>query len=240
MPEAVPEIVVAPEQFLRARFRALVREAHAHAAGEARRFSLAIPGGSVVPRLLGTLDDSTTDWTACDLFWCDERAVAADHPDSNYGASMAGWLGALSETGIAVHRMAADGSSLDEDAQRYEQTMRKALGEAGVLDVVVVGVGEDGHVCSLFPRHGALGESARWVVAVDDAPKPPPRRLSFTLPVLAQAHVLVVAAFGIAKRDAMREALDDRASTLPVAQALRAARRSVVLLDEDAAGNRRA
>jgi PPK2 family polyphosphate:nucleotide phosphotransferase len=86
-------------------------------------------------------------------------------------------------------------------------------------------------VASLFPGHPALEERERFVVAVGDAPKPPARRLTLTLPVLWEADLVVVAAFGEAKAAAVRAALADETSTLPVAQAVRGARRVLFLLD---------
>src|SRR5262249_33608087 len=97
------------------------------------------------------------------------------------------------------------------------------------------GMGPDGHVCSLFPGHEALHEATRWVLPIEDSPKPPPRRLTMTLPALALSELLVVGAFGRSKEEPVREALRDPASGLPVALAVRAARRALFPLDTDAA-----
>jgi 6-phosphogluconolactonase len=96
-------------------------------------------------------------------------------------------------------------------------------------------VGPDGHVCSLFPGHPLLAERRRWVAVVEDSPKPPPRRLTLTLPVLAAAELVVVAALGTSKAEVVREALADKESALPLALVVRQARRAVLLLDPDAA-----
>jgi 6-phosphogluconolactonase/glucosamine-6-phosphate isomerase/deaminase len=85
-------------------------------------------------------------------------------------------------------------------------------------------------VCSLFPGHRLLRERERLVAPIEDSPKPPPRRLTLTLPALWSAELLVVAAVGEAKAAVLKEALDDPRSELPVALALRRARRAVVLL----------
>ena len=82
-----------------------------------------------------------------------------------------------------------------------------------------------------------LEETARWAAALDDAPKPPPRRLTLTLPLLAAARLVVIAAFGAAKRDVVRAALDEAGSPLPVARLARAAGAPLLLLDEAAAGD---
>jgi 6-phosphogluconolactonase len=131
--------------------------------------------------------------------------------------------------------MPADASDLAAAALTYEQKMARVLGAPAQLDVVLLGVGPDGHVGSLFPGHALLSESRRLVAAVEDSPKPPPWRLTLTLPALAAAHLVVVAAFGEAKAAVVREGLRDPASRLPVALATRAAAQVLWLLDPGAA-----
>jgi 6-phosphogluconolactonase len=84
----------------------------------------------------------------------------------------------------------------------------------------------------LFPGHPALSETSRRVLAITDSPKPPPRRLTLTLPALAGAEIFI-AAFGAAKAEVMREALHAPASPLPVARAARLGRSAVFLLDDE-------
>jgi 6-phosphogluconolactonase len=127
--------------------------------------------------------------------------------------------------------MPADGADLEKAARAYEADLVSALGTPPRLDLALLGVGPDGHVCSLFPGHPLLRERTRRVAAIEDAPKPPPRRLTLTLPALWDTELLVVAALGETKAAAMGEALTDPASLLPVAQAIRGARRVAVLLD---------
>ena len=106
------------------------------------------------------------------------------------------------------------------------------LGDTPQFDIALLGVGPDGHVCSLFPGHTALAESSRRVLAITDSPKPPPRRLTLTLPALAGAEIHI-AAFGAAKAAVIRDALRTPASALPVARAARLGRSAVFLLDDD-------
>jgi 6-phosphogluconolactonase len=220
---------------LRARFVAIAVTSAMAAMQERGRFALAVPGGSVVPTLLSALAPSTLPWGATDVFWCDERAVPPTDERSNYHESASSWLGVLQDSGVRVHRMEADAVALDQSATRYAARLEAALGTPPVLDLAVVGVGEDGHVGSLFPGDPVVELHDRWVVAVPQAPKPPSARLSLTLPVLTAARCLVVAAFGASKRDAMRRALEERDCQLPVARALRASPRAIVLLDDGAA-----
>ncbi len=130
--------------------------------------------------------------------------------------------------------MRGEDRDLARSASDYERELTAALGRPPRLDVALLGVGADGHVCSLFPGHRALAETSRLVAVVTDAPKPPEVRLTLTLPALAGALV-IVAAFGPAKAPAIAEALSDPASTLPVALAVRGAREALFLLDASAA-----
>ena len=199
------------------------------------RFALALPGGSVATRFFPRLARLPLDWSAVDFFWGDERAVPADDPESNYGAARALWLAPARAPEARVHRMKADAADLERAARDYAEEMERALGRPPRLDLALLGVGPDGHVCSLFPGHALLAERARWVAAIEDSPKPPPRRLTLTLPTLAAAALVVIAALGRAKAEAMREAIEDPASPLPVALVARSAARAVVLLDPEAA-----
>ena len=231
------ELVVATPEALRRGFKTLVSELARDAIAARGRFALAIPGGSVVSVLLEGLQASDADWRATELFWCDERAVPAQHADSNYGASMAGWLGALFDSGIRTHRMEAEVGSLDDACRRYERVLVDTLGATPILDLAVVGVGEDGHIASLFPDSSALAEEERSVIGVEDAPKHPRRRVTLTLPMIARTRCLVVAAFGHSKRDVVRCALEEPTCRLPVARAMRATTRCVILLDDAAASS---
>jgi len=233
---SAPEVVVdRPEalaDLLARRTTDLAREAFS-ARGQ---FGVALPGGSVATAFLPRLAGAEVDWPRADLFWGDERAVPPDHPDSNYGLARSLWLKEAGFSADHVHRMAADAPDLDRAARDYEAALASRYGNSPSLDLALLGVGPDGHVCSLFPGHPLLDETKKFAAAITDSPKPPPRRLTLTLPTLDAARLLVVAAFGEAKAKVMREALNDPGSSLPVARAIRTARRCLVLLDLDAAG----
>jgi 6-phosphogluconolactonase len=141
-----------------------------------------------------------------------------------------------------VHRMPADADDLDAAGRAYALTLSKGTGarreEAPVLDLVWLGVGEDGHVASLFPGSPALHVADRWVVAVTDAPKPPPRRLTVTLPVLDAARRVVILASGAEKAEIVRAAIEGgpNAHALPAHAVATAAPGRLWLLDAAAAG----
>jgi 6-phosphogluconolactonase len=210
-------------------------EEEAAAAFAARdRFTVALPGGSVAEAFAPRLAALPVDWSRVELFWVDERAVPAEDRASNYGLALRLGLAAVGAPAARVHRMAGDAGDLDGAAASYERTLRDSLGEPPRLDVALLGVGEDGHVASLFPAHPLLAERRRLVAPVLDAPKPPPRRLTLTLPALLAARLLVIAAFGEAKAAAIGAALEDADSPLPVARLARGARRVLFLLDPPA------
>ncbi len=237
MTNSVPEheVVVAPVEALRDGFVELVRDLARDAIAQRGRFSFAVPGGSVAEMLLTGLARDTVAWEKADLFWCDERVVGSSDPNSNYGAARAGWLQSLADSALRIHPMVRTVDTPERLAHAYAAEMREALGTAPVLDLVVVGVGEDGHVCSLFPGLPAIDETERWVVGVEGAPKLPRQRVSLTLPLVTGARCLVVAAFGLGKKDVIRCAIEEPSCILPVARALRGAARAVVLLDDPAA-----
>ena len=199
--------------------------------------TLAVPGGSVAEQFFPVLASADLDWRRLHLFWCDERAVPADHPDSNYRIA-AEWRLSAAMPAANVHRMKGEEDDLDRAARAYEAELRSVAGSRGAVDVALVGVGPDGHVCSLFPSHPALEERARLVLPIADSPKPPSRRLTLTLPAL-QGALLVAAAFGASKADVMRDAIENPSSLLPVARAARQAAAAVFLLDSAAAAGLR-
>jgi 6-phosphogluconolactonase len=193
-------------------------------------FSLAIPGGSTASLMLPVLVAAPIEWEHVDLLWCDERAVPPDDEESNFALAARIFARSQALGRIRMHRMPADDPDLHAAAGRYDRLVHQIAGTPPVIDLILLGVGEDGHVCSLFPGHRALHERERSVVAVEDSPKPPPRRLTFTLPVLAAARVVCIATFGERKADVVHAALDDSAMSTPVAMALGRAREAWVLL----------
>jgi 6-phosphogluconolactonase len=120
-------------------------------------------------------------------------------------------------------------------AAAAEHALVAVLGAPPRLDIVWLGIGPDGHVASLFPGHPALRDRTRWVVAIDDAPKPPPARLTLTLQALGLAHSLWIAALGDSKAEVVHATLEEPASLLPAALATRASPAPLWLLDPAAA-----
>lgn len=240
MPPADPEVAIGDVAALAARLAERVA-GEVSAALEARgRCVVLLTGGSLAPTFFPALAALPLDWRAVDFVWGDERAVPPDAADSNYRAARELWLDPAGVPQARRHRMPAERGDLEAAAAAYAAELEAVAGVAGgppAVDVALLGVGPDGHVCSLFPGHPALDEGERWVMAVHDSPKPPPRRLTVTLPVLAAARSTVVAALGEGKAAAVAAALRDPASTLPVALVARRAQRALFLLDAAAAAS---
>jgi 6-phosphogluconolactonase len=163
---------------------------------------LGIPGGSaleVLSRVRASLAPEL--WRSLKLTWVDERVVPFDDAQSNRGAAYRG--NALSkDQPVALELpLVLDGESPEAAVTRTTEAFRRDFG--GALDVALLGLGEDGHVASLFPGHATL-ETRAPVAAVADSPKPPAQRVTLTLPVLASAKVeRYVVAIGAGKRSAV-------------------------------------
>jgi len=134
------------------------------------------------------------------FYFGDERCVPPEHPDSNYGMAMRTLFGSGMPQGCTVHRMEADSDDLLAAASRYATVLPESI------DILLLGVGEDGHIASLFPFSAALHESKQRVLPIF-APKQPNQRLTITPPVILQAHSTVVLAPGTAKAAVLAEAL---------------------------------
>jgi 6-phosphogluconolactonase len=191
---------------------ATVLDAAAAARGRA---TLAIPGGRspgpVLTALAGLVDDFLRP--RLHLLWLDERAVPTGHPDRNDLPTLEAWRqgGRLP---AHVHPMPAEREDLVAAAASYAETLASATAGQG-LDACLIGIGEDGHLASLFPRHPGLRELGE-VFPVYDSPKPPARRLTLSLPVLHRAGTLAVLALGAAKGAVAKRARAGADPSLPV------------------------
>ena len=173
--------------------------------------SCALSGGATALIFLGALRNAAVDWRRITLFWADERAVPPDDPDSNYGLAERMLLSPLGAKAPRAIRMPAE-ADLGQAALWYDDVLATEL-DNGALDLAILGVGEDGHVCSLFPGHPALTQEDLRAVAIEDAPKPPARRLSLTLPFVLQTKQIWLVAVGARKLPCSR-----RRSTRPAIQ----------------------
>lgn len=181
------------------------------------------------------------DWTGVHLWWSDERFLPTGDPERNETGARAALLDQLPVPADQVHAIAGSDvvATAEESAARYadELAAHAAPGAAApAFDVVMLGMGPDGHVASLFPHHPALEVTGASVVAVHDSPKPPPDRVSFTYPTLAQAAEIWLVVAGEPKAAAVESALADGDWHETPAAAVRGRLRTLYLLDLEAAG----
>lgn len=231
-----PQVSVEPLPALVRRLAGTVADAAADALAARGRCVLLLTGGSLATTFFPALAALDLDWSRIDFVWGDERAVPTSSPESNFRAACELWLDPAKVPQERRHRMPADREDLDAAAAAYGDLLVRLAGRPARVDLALLGVGPDGHVCSLFPGHALLEERARLVAAVEDSPKPPPRRLTVTLPLLAGSRRVVVVAVGATKRAAIAAALGDPRSQLPVARVARFGSRPLFLLDPPAAG----
>lgn len=200
-----------------------------------RRLTLAVPGGSVGDSFFPTLAQAPLEWKDVDIFWVDERAVAPTSPDSNYGQAQRLWLAPAGVPLRCIHPMPADDVDLVRAAAAYAQKLHARAGNPAVLDWVLLGAGNDGHVASLFP--GDLPTHAgKSVIWTDRAPKPPPTRMSLSLDTLARGRHVVVAAFDAAKAPVIAAAMRDKTEQTPLALLLRRAPHMRLFVTPDVRG----
>ncbi|MGV3710857.1 MAG: 6-phosphogluconolactonase [Gemmatimonas sp.] len=231
-----PQVTIGTRDSIASGVAALVAEL-AQAAFAARGVvSIAIAGGSVAEACLPLLANAAIPWAATHLFWVDERAVPVSDPESNAGQAMELWAGSRLDADATVHPMPGAAASPDAAAHAYADDITRVAGMPPTLDVVLLGVGEDGHVASLFPGHASLADSRAVVLVECESPKPPALRLTLSLEAIANARAVLIVAFGAAKASVMREALNEPSSQLPVSLVMKRAARVSVWLDSAAAG----
>jgi 6-phosphogluconolactonase len=185
------------------------------------------------------------DWANVDLWWGDERFLPAGHPDRNETQARAVLLDKLPLDAARVHPMPPSdgdfGDNVDAAAAGYAAELATAVGASSsevpgvpAFDVLMLGVGPDGHVASLFPGHPGFAVRTGTVIAVRESPKPPPIRISLTLPALQAAREAWLLAGGEGKTEAVTRALSGE--TLP-AGSVHGTERTLWLLDRAAAAH---
>jgi 6-phosphogluconolactonase len=160
--------------------------------------TLVLAGGTTPKRCYELLSRLEVAWGRVTVLFGDERCVHPDHPESNYRMAREALLDRAAPA--TVHRMPAE-LGPDEAAGLYSHV----VAALAPLDIVLLGVGEDGHTASLFPGHAAV-QAKGWAIGIRDAPKPPPQRVTLTLPALQGARRVIILATGAGKADAVAKA----------------------------------
>jgi 6-phosphogluconolactonase len=204
----------------------LVARAALDAISARGRFKLALSGGRTPQDLYRMLArwpesaaasadptrtrNSAIDWNRVFIYFADERAVPPSHSESNFRMCRETLIDAARIPPRNVHRMKGEYPDLEIAAIEYEAHL------LGPLDVLILGIGEDGHTASLFPGSPLLTERDRRVAFVENAPKPPPRRLTLTPRAIAEASDVIVLATGAEKATAVADALEGAAAATQV------------------------
>jgi 6-phosphogluconolactonase len=249
---APPEVVVLPDasalaQDVVTRLVATLAEA----IRTRGRAALALTAGSIMEQVWSAMVASTAaaqalDWTLVDVFWGDERFVAAESGDRNdAGAQRLLWDHAPFSSATVFRPPTSDGEfgdDLDAAVASYTQTLASArraddVGPIPNFDVVLLGIGPDGHCCSLFPDHPSATDESGPVIAVRNSPKPPPLRLSLSFAGLDGANEIWAIASGSGKADAVTRALGGADPVHVPSAGAQGRNRTLWLLDQDAAAN---
>jgi 6-phosphogluconolactonase len=208
------------------------------------RALVVLTGGGTGIGLLEHIRDNgeAIDWSKVHLFWGDERFVPEDDDERNEKQAREALLNHIDIPAGNVHAMAASdgefGDDIDAATLAYENVLAANAGdgEAGPdFDVHLLGMGGEGHVNSLFPHMAATRETARQVVGVTDSPKPPPRRITLTLPAVQRSREVWLVVSGAEKADAVAAAIRGADPDDVPAAGAKGREATVWLLDEEAA-----
>jgi 6-phosphogluconolactonase len=206
-------VLTTPQELFAAAAEEVVRAAN-EASAQRGRFTIALSGGST-PRSLNTLlatnARTSLPWDRMFFFWGDERHVSPTDPESNYGMAEETLLSKIPVAPANVFRIPAENPDADAAARAYEQTLRKFFalqpGQFPRFDLILLGMGPDGHTASLFPGTAALQEKSRLVVA-NWVEKFKTYRITLTLPVLNAARCVAFLASGTEKAAALKAVLE--------------------------------
>ncbi|MGD8534917.1 MAG: 6-phosphogluconolactonase [Candidatus Aminicenantes bacterium] len=188
------------------------------AVDERGQFSMALSGGRTPELLYNLLANEYSDmmgWNAIHLFWGDERYVPPDHPDSNFRMAHHAWISKVPIPPENIHCMQTEKETPEKAAESYERILIEFFKASEKMpdttfDVMLLGIGIDGHTASLFPGSPALSEKGRWVVSAE-APASvfPKKRITLTLPVINNSREVFFLAFGEEKKNVIKAILEE-------------------------------
>ncbi len=238
MAEPVIHVAATPDELAHEAARRMV-EAYQQAIGIKGRFSVALAGGSTPKLLYQTLTGSAWkeqfDWTKVHVYFSDERCVPPEHADSNYRMAADAMLKHLPIPPDNVYRFRGE-LPPQEAATEYNALLKEQFGDNG-CDLVLLGMGEDGHTASLFPSTEALNETKADCVA-NFVPKLDAWRLTMTYPFINRAWMVMILATGTSKAERIRQVLEDSPDPveIPIAAVKPELGKLIWLLDAGAAG----
>jgi 6-phosphogluconolactonase len=218
----------AAEQFIKTAAQSIQEHGH---------FSVALSGGSTPRILYARLATLPVPWQNIHLFWGDERCVPPNHSYSNYLMTVENLLDHIAIPPENIHRIPGE-LPPEQAAEAYEQDLRAFFGTSPRFDLVLLGMGDDGHTASLFPGSPALAESARWAVATEHTIPPLPLvpRVTLTFGVLNAARRVIFIVTGVGKAEKLAQ-IQGGENSLPAAQIQPTDGELLWIVDESAAGN---
>lgn len=197
--EVLPDLTALIDRSL-----ALVVETLRSAIAERGKATIALSGGSTPKPLYAALAQQDLPWEQVHVFWGDERYVPPDHPDSNEGMARSVWLDRVAIPADNIHPMPTQAADPQEAADQHDQELQQffqtAPGTFPCFDVILLGMGDDGHTASLFPHTAALKVNDRLVTVGNKDGQP---RLTFTVPLINQARCVLFVVAGVNKQPAL-------------------------------------
>lgn len=191
-----------------------VADASVEAIKQRGTFTVALSGGSLPQQLgqalIGTEAGKKIEWSKWHVFFADERVVPLDHADSNYLSCKKNLFDHVTIPSSQIYTL--DPSLIEQPiqaAEAYAKHLEAHLPADGKFDLLLLGMGPDGHTCSLFPEHKLLDEMKRPVAEITDSPKPPPVRITLTYPVLNKGRHALFVVTGDNKKEVVRDILEN-------------------------------
>lgn len=201
-------------------------------------FFVALSGGSTPKAIFSLLSSPAyrdlVPWNKCYLFWSDERAALPDDPESNYHMAMDSGLREMPIPAKQIYRMQAE-TEIEKNAVAYEQTIKEVL-KGKPFDLIMLGMGEDGHTASLFPNTEALSITDRQVVA-NFVPQKDCWRMTFTYPCIHRAKVIAIYVIGSSKKKILSQVLFSPSQEYPICKVGTREHKALWIADEAAASS---
>ena len=164
---------------------------------------LGLPGGRSILPILNYLSKHPVDWEKIHVFVVDERLVPINDPESNFGLINSGLSDIIPKENF--HPFIIENQNERNSLKKYEDEIKKF---DGFYDILVVSIGEDGHIGSLYPNHPSIKDDSDFYIIVEDSPKPPSRRMSISSKMVTRSKACVVIISGNQKKDALTKFLD--------------------------------
>ena len=202
----MPTEILSDQESLVNRAVEVITEKIESAIAQRGQCTLALSGGGTPKPVYQKLAQQSLPWENLHIFWGDERYIPADHPDSNQKMAREAWLDQVAIPAENIHPMPTTAGVPETDAQKHEQELKTFFqcqaGEFPSLDIILLGIGDDGHTASLFPHTEALTVRDRLITV---GSKGDSKRLTFTVPFLNQGQAVIFLVAGANKRSALKE-----------------------------------